>query len=101
MSGYMIYVKMLVIVYGSPQADMAVRWAKETLDDEGFDKVWLQEVMVPRWVRGQKEYAEIIGVGQVEVLALGNSIATPEDGIQAQVIEVHNFDELQKSVPKN
>ncbi|MBP9188211.1 MAG: M20/M25/M40 family metallo-hydrolase [Chitinophagales bacterium] len=86
---------------GSPQADMSVRWAKETLDDEGFDKVWLQEVMVPRWIRGQKEYAEIIGVGQVEVLALGNSIATPEDGIQAQVIEVHNFDELEKAGEEN
>ncbi|MFN3940432.1 MAG: peptidase M28 family protein, partial [Chitinophagales bacterium] len=85
---------------GSPQADMAVRWAKETLEAQGFDKVWLQEVMVPRWVRGQKEYAEIIGVGQVDVLALGGSIATPDGGLQANIIEVSSFDELQAFGPE-
>ncbi len=81
---------------GSPQADLAVRWAQSVLEQEGFDSVWLQEVMVPRWIRGQKEYAEIVGVGQVDVLALGNSISTPESGIQARVIEVNDFDELEQ-----
>ncbi|MBC8173838.1 MAG: M20/M25/M40 family metallo-hydrolase, partial [Chitinophagales bacterium] len=81
---------------GSPQADMAVRWAEATMKEAGFDKVWLQEVMVPHWVRGQKEYGEIMGVGQVEILALGGSIATPEEGIIERVIEVQSFDELKK-----
>src|SRR5262245_4541405 len=78
---------------GSPQADMAVYWAQEEMKKAGFDKVWLQEVTVPHWVRGQKEYAEIVGVGQVDILALGGSIATPESGIVANVIEVENFEE--------
>lgn len=80
---------------GSPQADMAVRWAKQTMEDAGFDSVWLQPVMVPKWVRGQKEYAEIIGVGQVDVLALGGSIATPSDGIEAEVVYANDFTELE------
>lgn len=81
---------------GSPQAEMAVYWAQEEMKKAGFDKVWIQEVMVPHWVRGEKEYGEIVGVGQVDILALGGSIATPENGIVANVIEVNSFDELKK-----
>ncbi|MFN0274371.1 MAG: M28 family peptidase [Chitinophagales bacterium] len=81
---------------GSPQADMAVRWGENEMKKAGYDKVWLQEVMVPHWVRGQKEYGEIMGIGQVDVLALGGSIATPEEGIIAEVIEVNSFEELKK-----
>jgi carboxypeptidase Q len=80
---------------GSPQADMAVRWAKQTMEEAGFDSVWLQPVMVPKWVRGQKEYAEIIGVGQVDVLALGGSIATPSKGIEAEIVFANDFTELE------
>jgi len=79
---------------GSPQADMAVRWSYQLMQQYDFDSVWLQEVTVPHWVRGAKEYAEIINYGQVNMLALGGSIATPIEGITEQVIEVKDFDEL-------
>ncbi|MBK8346069.1 MAG: hypothetical protein IPL12_23930 [Bacteroidetes bacterium] len=79
---------------GSPQADMAVRWSYALMQEYDFDSVWLQEVMVPHWVRGAKEYGEIINHGQVNMLALGGSIATPIDGITEQVIEVSDFEEL-------
>lgn len=81
---------------GSPQADMAVRWGEAEMKAFGFDKVWLQEVMVPHWERGQKEYGELLGHGQFEILALGGSIATPEAGITAQVVEVSDFEEMKK-----
>ena len=48
---------------GSPQADMAVRWGEVVMREAGFDSVWLQPVMVQKWVRGQKECWEILGVG--------------------------------------
>ncbi len=86
---------------GSPQAEMAVYWAEAEMKKAGFDKVWLQQVTVPHWVRGEKEYGEIIGVGQVDILALGGSIATPENGIAADVIEVSSFDELRKIGKEN
>ncbi|MEI2673933.1 MAG: M20/M25/M40 family metallo-hydrolase [Chitinophagaceae bacterium] len=79
---------------GSPQADMAVRWSYELMQSYDLDSVWLQEVMVPHWVRGAKEYGEVINFGQVNMLALGGSIATPKEGITEQVIEVKDFDEL-------
>ena len=44
---------------GSLEAERAVEWGKVELEKLNFDKVWLQPVMVPRWVRGPKEFALI------------------------------------------
>ena len=89
---------------GSPQSLQAVEWGKRTMEFLGFDKVWLQEVMVPHWVRGDKEQAKIISQKEkvdVRICALGNSIGTGTKGITATVIEVKNFDELKKLGRKN
>jgi len=40
---------------GSPQADKAVAWGKQMLSGYGFDSVYLQPVMVPRWERSKTE----------------------------------------------
>jgi carboxypeptidase Q len=86
---------------GSPQAAAAVEWARQEMEKLGLDRVYLQEVMVPHWVRGDKEQARVmsprLGTSQeVPVVALGGSIATPANGLTAEVVEVKNFDELQK-----
>ena len=64
----------------------------------GFDSVWLQPVMVPHWVRGEKEIGRIsfkkCGTVAVNVCALGGSIGTGPSGISANVVEVKSFDEL-------
>ena len=85
---------------GSLNAERAVEWGRDELSKIGFDKVWLQEVMVPKWVRGPKEFALIEtqpGITfNVDVCALGGSVATPSVGIKAEVIEVHDFDQLKE-----
>jgi hypothetical protein len=85
---------------GSLNAERAVKWGKNELVKIGFDKVWLQEVMVPKWVRGPKEFALIETqpgtTFNVDVCALGGSVATPSVGIKAQVVEVKSFDELKE-----
>ncbi len=87
---------------GSPQAAAAVEWARQQMESMGFDRVYLQEVMVPYWVRGDKEKATLIskelpgGTQNVNICALGGSIGTPQDGLTAEVIEVQNFNELTK-----
>ena len=81
---------------GSPQAAQAVVWGKKTMLQCGFDSVYLQPVMVPHWVRGSVERASIIeGEKKIPltICALGGSIATPKEGITAEVIEVHSLDE--------
>ena len=42
---------------GSPEAQQAVEWGEKLMTELEFDKVWLQPVMVPHWVRGEKEEA--------------------------------------------
>ncbi len=83
---------------GSLNAERAVAYTKEELEKLGLDKVWLQPVMVPKWVRGPKEYAYIeTGPGKTTILnicALGGSVATPALGLKANIIEVQNFEEL-------
>tara|TARA_B100000902_G_scaffold365347_1_gene386232 strand:- start:938 stop:2314 length:1377 start_codon:yes stop_codon:yes gene_type:complete len=85
---------------GSLNAKRAVEWGRDELKNIGFDKVWLQEVMVPKWVRGPKEFALIETqpgtTFNVDVCALGGSVATPSVGIKANVIEVHDFEELKE-----
>jgi len=82
---------------GSVNAERAVKWGKEELLPIS-DKVWLQPVMVPKWVRGAPEYAHIESTSgktiPVPILALGGSISTPSIGINANVIEVKSFDDL-------
>lgn len=82
---------------GSEGAAKAVQWGKAALEEIGLDKVWLQPVMVPKWVRGEKETAYITANGKnidVPICALGGSIATAQNGLKAQVIEVKSLDEL-------
>ncbi|QDO93938.1 M20/M25/M40 family metallo-hydrolase [Formosa sediminum] len=83
---------------GSLNAERAVDWGKEELDQLGLDKVWLQPVMVPKWVRGAKEFAYIkTGNGEttnVNICALGGSVSTNPLGLTASVVEVKNFEEL-------
>jgi len=83
---------------GSLGAERAVNYTKQELEKLGLDKVWLQPVMVPKWVRGSKEYAFIETkpgkTTNVNICALGGSIATPALGLKAEVVEVENFEEL-------
>lgn len=77
---------------GSPEAEKAVEWAKELLESYQFDTVWLMPVKVPHWVRGDIEKAGVNGVS-MSIKTLGGSVSS-NGKIEAEVIEVHNFDEL-------
>lgn len=86
---------------GSPGAAAAVEWARHVMQEYEFDSVWLQPVMVPHWVRGQKEEGRIVnskkmGTVQVNICALGGSIGTGPSGVAAPVVEVKDFEELKR-----
>ncbi len=85
---------------GSPQAQTAVEYVAAELRKLGLE-VQLEKVMVPHWVRGEEtgaltDYSGMApGTTQKIVLtALGGSVATPADGLTAEVVVVNNFDEL-------
>ncbi len=82
---------------GSPAARKAVEFARQALIKAGADTVWLQKVPVPYWVRGIEKCrinSSVSGRETLAVTALGLSVGTPEKGLVANVIEVHNFEEL-------
>jgi len=86
---------------GSPGAAAAVEWSRHVMEKYDFDSVWLQPVMVPHWVRGEKEIARVInskkmGTINLSVCALGNSVGTGPEGVSAKIVEVKSWDELKQ-----
>src|SRR5439155_9072662 len=91
---------------GSAQAAKSVEYVANELKAIGCE-MQLERVMVPHWVRGEETAALVQFPEQAEnttqkivLCALGGSVATPADGIVAEVIAVRNFDEL-KSLPRD
>ena len=64
----------------------------------GFENVRLESIMVPHWKRGKEQAYILDGIKKLPltVCALGGSIATPHNGIIAEVVEVKSKEELQK-----
>ena len=86
---------------GSAGMYKAEQWGLQALKAAGADNVYLQQCMVPHWVRGKKEVAGYITKNgnktkQFDVLALGNSVGTGDKGVTAKVMEVKDFAELEK-----
>lgn len=88
---------------GSLGAERGVAYTKEELEKLGLDKVWLQPVMVPKWIRGLPEFAYIETLPgmttHVNICALGGSVETPDGGVRAHVVEVRGIDELKALSP--
>lgn len=90
---------------GSQNALDAVDYTKDVL--EGFeivDSSWKQACTVPVWTRGHKEILEFQyhnNTYQIPSLALGNTVGTGPEGISGEIIEVQNFEALEKMGEEN
>ena len=80
----------------------AEKWGLTAMQQAGADKSWMQQCMVPHWVRGGEDKAgAIVDLGDgkrglsLDVVALGNSIGSGPKGVTAQVVEVKSFEELE------
>ncbi len=102
---------------GSAGFYKAETWGQAALKDAQAEKVWMQECMVPHWVRGGKDSASFTGLAdgktvvkgdtgatftkvmfmdRLDILALGNSVGTGPAGVRAPVVLIHDFDELER-----
>lgn len=87
------------------------KWGYQVFQKAGADKVFMQECMVPYWVRGGKDeaivtYVQPPGMMGVEgtrfikkpldVIALGNSIGSGPKGVVGEVLEVNSFEDLEQ-----
>jgi hypothetical protein len=85
---------------GSPQAQQAVEWVAAEMRKLGAE-VTLEKASVPHWVRGEETGELTAWPGQapgtrqkIVLTALGGSVATPPEGITAEVVVVDDWKQL-------
>ena len=89
---------------GSPAAAEAVEYTRQALINAGADSVWLQKVSVPHWERGIEScrvISTVLGTEDLSIATLGLSVGTGDNGIISKIIEVHDFEELNRLGRKN
>ena len=82
---------------GSAGLAAAIDWAVQEMQKDDLEAVRKDAVMVPRWVRG-RESLEIVQpqLHSLPMLGLGMSVATPPDGVEADLMVVDSFVELER-----
>jgi carboxypeptidase Q len=82
---------------GTDNLARAIDWAVDTMKKDGLENVRTERVMVPRWVRGA-ESLELLSPPKhvLPMLGLGGSVGTPPEGLDAEVLVVRTFDELNR-----
>lgn len=80
---------------GSASLERAIDWVLAEMQRDGFANVRGEPVMVPHWVRGD-ESATLITPRRtaLHMLGLGGSVGTGPTGVEAEVLVVHSFEEL-------
>ncbi|MGR3857972.1 M20/M25/M40 family metallo-hydrolase [Chryseobacterium indologenes] len=84
---------------GSEAYEKSVQWAAQKLRDAGADKVWLQEVMIPVWVRGKESLQIKTSSGKwksLKMLSLGNSEGTGGKDVFGEIIMVKSLEEYDR-----
>ncbi|HET9744421.1 MAG TPA: M20/M25/M40 family metallo-hydrolase [Chitinophagaceae bacterium] len=89
---------------GSPQMVKAEKWGLQVMKESGADHAWLQECLVPHWVRGGRDEATASYASgntprvskRLNAIALGNSVGSGKKGVNAEVLLVNSFDELER-----
>lgn len=83
---------------GSEGDRRAVAWAQEKMKDLGFDRVYTEQIQVPRWNRGHAHARVVAPFPQpLVVTSLGYSVGTPEGGISAEIVEFADVEALLKA----
>jgi carboxypeptidase Q len=80
----------------SPGMARAIAWSERSMREAGFDSVWTEPVTVPHWTRGN-EWARCTAPVEFELdmMGLGLSDGTGPEGIEAEVMVVASYDELE------
>jgi carboxypeptidase Q len=80
---------------GTTNLEAAIDWVLAQMKADGLENVHGEEVMVPRWVRGEESLELREPVREpLLMLGLGGSVGTDGKYIEAPVLVVTSFDEL-------
>lgn len=81
---------------GSKALEDAIDWILAEMAADGLENVAGEPVMVPHWVRGDESLALVEPrSATLQILGLGGSVGTPPEGIEADVLVVDSFEELE------
>src|SRR5918993_4438429 len=82
---------------GSRALEDAIAWALHRMHEDGLENVRAEPVRVPRWVRGRESLEIVLPYpGELVMLGLGNSVGTPAEGLDADLLIVSGYDELER-----
>lgn len=80
---------------GSAGLERAIGWCAAEMKREGLENVQTPLVKVPHWARGRESATQLEPLEMpLAILGLGGSVATPADGITAEVVAVESFEQL-------
>jgi carboxypeptidase Q len=88
---------------GSSEAAMSIRWSQQKMRSYGFDRVYLEPIMVPHWERGNPEAAWITHpngmLEKINICALGGSVST-QGMMEGTLVMFNALSDLIKAKPK-
>jgi carboxypeptidase Q len=83
---------------GSQALERCIDWVLQEMGGDGFDSVTSEAVTVPHWERGEEKLTLLTEQPQqLAVMALGGSVSTPPEGLEAELLVVGSYDELEQN----
>ncbi|KAJ1667108.1 hypothetical protein IW140_001638 [Coemansia sp. RSA 1813] len=84
---------------GSHAYDRSADWVVSTAKNDPAMHSYTEPVFVDEWQRGSESLRLFVptrpgGHVRIPILGLGNSVPTPRDGVEADIVPVHSFEEL-------
>lgn len=81
---------------GSPAMDRARDWGVARLEALGFENIRVETYSMPAWRRGERAEARVVAPygHRLEILTVGNSGSTPDEGLAAPVALFRTFQEM-------
>ncbi len=85
---------------GSNNDAKALAWAKAKFTELGFDRVYTEPVSYPVWTRGEESLVSLSPSAQkFTVAALGGSIGTGANGVEAEVVQFSDYKSMSEAAP--
>lgn len=83
-------------ISGSPQLEAAIDWAAQEMQADGL-VVSSHPVTVPHWQRGEERVTLLSPMNkELAMIGLGMTVPTPAEGIEAEVVAVSSWAELEQ-----
>jgi Zn-dependent M28 family amino/carboxypeptidase len=83
---------------GTPAEHAALEWGVALFEELGFENVRIEEFPLDLWTRGRSIYEEVAITApfpqELYAISLGGAAATPEGGLEAEVVFFDSYDDL-------